>query len=305
MITSYDLRLIEAITRNGSLKGAAAELGVTSSAISQKLSKLEEVLGLKLANRSGRAGLMLTAEGLWLAERSKDILTELATLESDVKDRIGIVSGNLKINASIELDRDLLALLALRFDRDHKKVNIAFDFVDPRYFPNLDECDVYFTTGDAADIEGFRKENLRSEEKVLCASPEYIAHRGEPSSPHDLRNHSLIAVASDSNNLIEWSFERPGRSPQHICITPSMKCNHGDVAKLWAIQRQGVVMQSLRSVESDLESGRLKRVLGDCKIPQAELWAYTALKSSKTLRVHIFLAYIKSALEDMAASETA
>ena len=84
-----------------------------------------------------------------------------------------------------------------------------------------------------------------------------------------------------------------------------MKCNHGDVAKLWAIQGQGVVMQSLRSVESDLESGRLKRVLGDCKIPQAELWAYTALKSSKTLRVHIFLAYIKSALEDMAASETA
>ena len=110
---------------------------------------------MKLANRSGRAGLMLTAESLWLAERSKDILTELATLESDVKDRIGIVSGNLKINASIELDRDLLALLALRFDRDHKKVKIAFDFVDPRYFPNLDECDVYFTTGDAPDIEGF------------------------------------------------------------------------------------------------------------------------------------------------------
>ena len=51
MITSYDLRLIKAITRNGSLKGAAAELYVTSSAISQKLSKLEEVLGLKLANR--------------------------------------------------------------------------------------------------------------------------------------------------------------------------------------------------------------------------------------------------------------
>lgn len=97
MITSYDLRVIEAITRNGSLKSAAAELGVTSSAISQKLSKLEEVLGLKLANRSGRAGLMLTAKGLWLTERSKDILTELATLESDVKDRIGIVSGNLKI----------------------------------------------------------------------------------------------------------------------------------------------------------------------------------------------------------------
>ena len=106
MITSYDLRLIEAITRNGSLKGAAAELGVTSSAISQKFSKLEDTW-LEISKSLRPRRLMLTTEGLWLAERSKDILTELATLVSDVKDRIGIVSGNLKINASIELDRDL------------------------------------------------------------------------------------------------------------------------------------------------------------------------------------------------------
>ena len=86
MIFSADSKLVDAIAKDGSLRMAARELGVTSSVFSQKLAKLEERLKIQLAQRSGRAGLVLTAEGDWVAEQAGDILNHLQGLEADLSD---------------------------------------------------------------------------------------------------------------------------------------------------------------------------------------------------------------------------
>ncbi|MFZ8946211.1 MAG: LysR family transcriptional regulator [Paracoccaceae bacterium] len=117
MISSADLKLVDAIAKGGSLRMAARELGVTSSAISQKLAKLEERLKIQLAQRSGRAGLVLTAEGGWLAEQAGDILNRLKGLEADLSDRKGVVAGVLSVVAPLGLGVQILRHWSLSFVR--------------------------------------------------------------------------------------------------------------------------------------------------------------------------------------------
>ena len=293
MISSADLKLVDAIAKGGSLRMAARELGVTSSAISQKLAKLEERLKIQLAQRSGRAGLVLTAEGGWLAEQAGDILNRLKGLEADLSDRKGVVAGVLSVLAPFGFGRSDLAPLVAEFCALYPKLDVHLEFMDNVATDKRLECDIVFRLGRPVSHAGQEATLITHERRVLCAAPSYILEKGVPRSPRDLNSLNTIAINEDSEDPRLWSFQKTQVHTERIRIKPRLTSNDGEVARSWALAGHGIVMRPLRSVEEDLEAGRLVKVLSDWTVPDVPVVALTRSGVTKPIRIHRFLSFLK------------
>jgi DNA-binding transcriptional LysR family regulator len=114
MLSSSDLQFFAVVARSPSLAGAARELEVTPSAVTQRLQDLERRIGVRLVERSGRR-ITLTDEGEVLAVRGQAIADDLATLGEQLAARRGVVAGRLRVLAPLGFGREHVAPIASRF----------------------------------------------------------------------------------------------------------------------------------------------------------------------------------------------
>src|SRR5215218_2758574 len=118
MLASADLHFFTTVARSPSLAGAARELNVTPSAVTQRLQDLERRVGVRLVERSGRR-LTLTDEGELLATRGQAIVDELASLGETIAARRGVVAGHLRVLAPLGFGRRWVAPIAGAFCAEH------------------------------------------------------------------------------------------------------------------------------------------------------------------------------------------
>ncbi|MEU1026365.1 LysR family transcriptional regulator, partial [Streptomyces sp. NPDC005904] len=130
MLNLERLRTLDALARHGSVSGAAAGLHVTTSAVSQQMTKLEREVGQQLLAKNGR-GVRLTDAGRLLAEHAARILSQVALAQADLEEQRGKAVGELRISAFPTAMRGLLpaALSALR--ADHPGLRIGCRELEP------------------------------------------------------------------------------------------------------------------------------------------------------------------------------
>ncbi|MBD0707523.1 MULTISPECIES: LysR family transcriptional regulator [unclassified Streptomyces] len=130
MLNLERLRTLDAVARHGSVSGAAEGLHVTTSAVSQQLSKLEREVGQRLLAKNGR-GVRLTDAGLLLAEHAARILSQVQLAQADIEAQRGRVVGEVRTAAFPTAARGLFpaALVALR--RDHPELRVRTTELEP------------------------------------------------------------------------------------------------------------------------------------------------------------------------------
>jgi DNA-binding transcriptional LysR family regulator len=257
-----DLVAFLAVAKERSFTKAAAQVGVSQSALSHTIRALEERLGLRLLTRTTRSVAPTEAgERLLRAAgpRLDEIEAELAAL-SELRDK---PSGTIRITAHDHAVRAVLwpALARLLPDYPDIKVEIVIDYglrdiVAERYYAGV-------RTGEmvARDMVAVRiGPDMRS---AVVGAPSYFAQRAKPKTPQDLTTHACVNLRLPTHGgLYAWEFEKGGRELR-VRVDGQLVFNGTAPMLDAALAGFGLAYVPEDSVQAHLADGRLIRVLAD------------------------------------------
>ncbi|BCM86400.1 LysR family transcriptional regulator [Methylobacterium indicum] len=305
MLATDDLRFFLAVAEAPSLAAASRALDVSPPAVTQRLRALEERLGTHLVDRAGRH-LALTDEGELLAERGRAILDALGELDEALAARRGQVVGHLRVVAPLGFGRRHVAPVAAAFQAAHPEVAIDLTLSDRLGGVPEGTFDLAVHVGEIAGAApGLIARRLAPNARIVCAAPAYLAARGEPSVPDDLRRHACIALRENDEDVTLWRFARDGREAR-VRIEPRLASNDGEVVRGWALAGRGVILRSEWDVADDLRAGRLVRLLPGFSAPEAPVVALLgARRRARAARTRRFLDALAAALDPVPWREPA
>ena len=294
MLDADDLRFFAAVAVADSLAAAARRLDVSAPAVTQRLRALETRLGVQLVERGGRH-LVLTSEGELLAERGREITGALGELAEALAARRCAVAGELQVLAPFGFGRRHVAPLVAQFQAAHPEVRITLRLSDRigRAAAETEAWDVAIHVGALGEAAaGLTLRHLAPNERFLCAAPAYLAQRGVPLCPDDLRGHACIALRENDEDVTLWRF-RGQAAEERVRIQPALASNDGEVVKLWALAGHGLIIRSEWDVAEELRSGRLVRLLADYALPPAPVVALTGTRrEARAGRTRRFLEHL-------------
>lgn len=174
----------------GSLSAAARELGLTQPAVSQQMAALERHLNMRLLHRSTRQ-LTLTDSGETYYQRARHILQSVDEAEEAVAGLTASIQGNLRVHGPVGFGQMHLTPMLIDFQRQHPDLTVEF-ILDDRFADLVAEgVDVAIRFG-ALTSSGLVARKLATFERILVASPEYIARHGSPLLPEELSEHRHV-----------------------------------------------------------------------------------------------------------------
>jgi DNA-binding transcriptional LysR family regulator len=194
---------VGAVERGG-FSAAARALKVTPSALSKAIARLETRLGVRLLRRTTRS-LALTPEGEAYYARARRIVADIHEAENEVAGFRARPRGLLKINTGNAFGYRQLMPALPEFLARHPDLKVQLSFADKRVDLIESGEDVAVRTGDVQD-ERLVARKIAEAYRMICASPAYLARRGIPKRPEDLRDHDCVSMA-DMPALSRWPFK--------------------------------------------------------------------------------------------------
>ncbi|MGE8687394.1 MAG: LysR family transcriptional regulator [Achromobacter sp.] len=251
-----------------SFSEAGRHLGVSSSAIGKSVSRLEERLGVRLFHRSTR-NMTLTPEGALFLERCRRILCEVEAAELELAETRRAPRGRLRI--SLPLVGMLVMPALTAFMHRHPAIELDVDFSD-RLVDVIEEgFDVVIRTGQLADSR-LMSRPLGNYRLQLVASPDYLAGRGMPETPADLRHHACLQHKFPSTGKLEpWPLKRAQGSSEWT-LPASMVCNTSAALMDVALAGLGIACLPDYMVRKAIGQGALVTLLDAYVEHQGTFW---------------------------------
>jgi DNA-binding transcriptional LysR family regulator len=295
-----ELGFFVALATNGSLSGAARELGITPAAVSKRLSQMEARLGVPLVNRTTRR-MSLTPDGELLVEHGRRILGEIADLDQMLSASKGQPKGQLRVNATLGFGRLHIAPAISQYVLRYPEVDVQLQLsVKPPPLTD-DQFDVCVRFGEPGDTRVIAKK-LAYNRRLLCASPKYLATHGEPLIPSELVRHNCICIRQGDEAYGTWRLykDRGDDAGELVKVRGNLTTNDGEIAVNWALDGHGILMRAEWDVERYLESGRLVQVLPQYRTPDADIYAVYPQHQHQSSRVRTLVAFLTQAFERFA-----
>jgi DNA-binding transcriptional LysR family regulator len=256
-----NLTIFLAIADHLSFRAAAAQLGVTSSALSHSVRQLEERLGARLLHRTTRS-VSLTDSGVRLLERLRPGMDQISDALEELKEERRHPSGRLRIYAQYWTASTVVAPIWQRFLSSYPDVHLEL------CVESSAEVDIVAGGFDAGLAV---RENVPAEmiavrvtspmQAAVVASPGYLAKHPPPRTPDDLADHQCIQYRlGRDGEIFRWRFERKG-SKKTVSVRGSVTVNNPETAIRAALDGLGIVYLIDPLVEPYLGSGQLVRVL--------------------------------------------
>jgi len=247
-----------AILGAGSVAAGARRLGLTPSATSRLLARLETRLGVRLAHRTTRS-LQPTAEGLTFAAEARAALDRLAAAEVAASAEGSAPSGVLRVNASVPyaLHRIIPHLPAFR--RAHPGIELNLALTDRVVDLAAEGVDVAVRVGPTRSVVGLRARLLHEDGRLVVGAPAYLAERGTPAHPSELRGHERLDLDL-ARAQTAWAFRVGGRRVL-VPTDARLRTDAGEGLRAMALAGMGLARLARFHVAEDLATGRLVEVL--------------------------------------------
>lgn len=176
----------------GGFSRAAERLALSRSAVGKAIARLEARLGVRLFHRTTRA-LSLTEDGHIYYEHCVQVMEALRAAEALLDSGRKEVSGRLRVAVPVLFGRYCVAPILLELARAHPKLELDISFSDRPVDVIADGFDLAIRNGPLGkEVDGLRARRLPSQEKVLCAAPDYLAKRGVPDTIAALTGHDAL-----------------------------------------------------------------------------------------------------------------
>lgn len=256
-----NLDAVLGIARHGSFRAAALELGMSTTALSNSVAKLEQRLGVRLFNRTTRS-VSLTDAGQVFVGRIGPAMTDIRDAMLAVQSLQETPTGRLRINSFASAAREVMAPLVLPFLRKHPQVHIDLvtegrlvDIVAGGFDMGLRPVDLVPSDMIAVSL-GLPREH------AVIASPEFLRVHGVPTTPTDLYRFRCIRARLPNNAMFRWRFEKDG-TPVQIDVQGALTLDETSLVRIAALEGMGLGYIMEADVRDDLATGRLVRVLTD------------------------------------------
>ncbi len=284
-----DIQAFIAVVEAGSFTAAADRLDLAKSAVSRRVSSLEEGLGVQLLRRTTRV-LNLTDSGRSFYERGVRILADLEEAEAAVQQEHGELRGTLRVALPLSFGvRHMCAPIAA-FSKLHPRVKFDLDLNDRRVDLIEENIDVALRIGRLEDSSLIARK-LFDVQGVVCASPNYLHTHGEPTRPEELSSHDCLVYTNmaDTGN---WYYEGANGERRAVEIRQSMLASSGDFLTNAAAHGLGVVLQPTFIAADAIRKGNLVPILKRYRWPVASAWAVYPPTRHLSYRVRAFIDFL-------------
>jgi LysR family transcriptional regulator, regulator for bpeEF and oprC len=280
----------------GSFAKAAEALGVSPSAVSKSVTRLEDRLGLRLFQRTTRT-LGLTEEGRVFHRRCAAILRELDEAERSMRERASVPTGVLKVELPTALGRMVIApQLGTLTDR-HPQLQVDASFDDR--LTDLVEAglDAVVRIGEPRDSRLMVK-RVGMVRYIVCGSPAYVAAHGIPQSPADLPRFNCIRrVPHGSAGYASWKFAREGSGEAFtVEVAGTLSFDSNDVIMDAGLAGTGLVQVHTYMARPYLRSGQFVEVLGAYAAPGPPISVLFPSNRHLAPKVRVFIDFIADLL---------
>ena len=236
---------------------AAPALGLTPSAVSKLITRLEARLGVRLLQRTTRA-LSLTVEGEAFYAAARRIVGEIAALEAEMSDQRGTPHGLLRVTTSLAFSTHFLAPVVGNFLERYPAIQLELMPTD-RVLDMVEEgVDVAIRIGRLGD-SSFMARKIGDDVRLVCAAPSYLAAHPAPRRPEDLARLKCI-VSRDRAYLNRWHFRVDGEV-REIEVGGRLAVSEGEAQMRLALQGLGIVRLTRLTVAGAIKRGELVALL--------------------------------------------
>ena len=204
--------------------------------------------------------LRLTGEGALYLPYAQEVLATLREGQARVQGEDTELHGTLQLSAPSDFGRNLLLPWLDEFQARYPQLSLRLLLGDR--VPDLyrQPVDVAIRYGAPADSSLVALPLAPDNRRVLCAAPGYLAERGEPRQPDDLREHNCLLYQLGGRVHDRWAFQR-GRRSLTLTVAGDRVCDDADVVRRWALAGKGLVYKSWLDVAEDVRAGRLRLLL--------------------------------------------
>jgi DNA-binding transcriptional LysR family regulator len=252
------MRTFLAVVDRSSFAEAARALQISPAAATRAISGLESDLGLRLLYRTTRS-VRLTERGAVYADRCRQILQNLDDVRAEVRGEDAVPRGLLSLTAPVLFGRLHVAPIAEALIAAHPDLSVRLTLVDRVVHLVEEGFDVAVRIGPLPDSALIAVPVARVR-RILVASPAYLADKGTPSAPADLRSHRIVSFEGVDATR-EWRFGADGRIA--VAIAPRLTVNNAEASVDAAVRGLGIARVLSYQAEQALAEGALVRILRD------------------------------------------
>jgi DNA-binding transcriptional LysR family regulator len=275
-----------------SLSVAARQLGVTPSAVSKTLAKLESRLGVQLLHRTTRQ-VSLTEDGRAFYERAKRILADVREAELALSHSKDVPRGRVRLSCATAVGRLFLLPRLPDFLKRQSEISIELTLRDQYVDPISDGVDVvvhWARLGDSPLIQ--RK--LASWPTRVFAAPSYLAQAGTPRTPDALDTHQCLTSSHDGRP-VEWRFRVEGREVTKA-VSGRFSANSVETLRDMALAGLGLINVVDVLVAADVRRGALVPVLDPYVFEERSLFALYPPSQHLSPRVRVLVDWLVEAI---------
>ena len=285
-----ELEAVLAIDRCGSFRAAALDLGMSTTAISNAVGKLERELDVRLFNRTTRS-VSLTHAGRIFVAQIKPSLDGIQKAMNTARAQQETPSGTLRINAFATAAREIMSPLVLTYLERYPQVHI--DIVTEGRLVDVVAAgfDLGLRSADLVPSDAIAIPLGRMRQIAVAASPVFFRDKTIPRVPQDLLSYPCIRARLPDGALLKWRFSKDGEDLQ-LDVEGPITLDEASVTRIAAINGVGIGYFMESDVREDLAAGRLVRILEDWTppLPPLCLYFYNRRNSSAAFQAFIALA---------------
>jgi len=282
-----ELEAVLAIATQGSFRAAALDLGLSTTALSNLIGKVERQLGVRLFNRTTRS-VSLTDAGRTFVDQVAPALRDIQDAMAAARSQQDTPSGTLRINAFATGAREVLAPLVLEFLRRHPRVHV--DLVTEGRIVDIvaEGFDLGLRTVDLVPRDMIAVPLGVARSFAVVATPSYFEAHGRPRVPPDLLGHQCIRIRLPNGAPYRWHFEKDG-NPVQIDVAGPITLDEATLSRIAVLEGIGIGFFMESDVRDDIATGRLERVLEDWTPPTAPLCLYYPGRKNPSAALRAFI----------------
>lgn len=289
-----EMEMFVRVVESGSFSSAARDLKIGQPAISKTIAGLEDRLGVRLLVRSTRQ-LTPTEAGVAFYERALRAVTEAEEAEAAARGAGAGLEGRLRISAAVTFSRLHLVPRLPTFLDAHPKLQLELVMDDRPRDLVAENIDAALRLGVLTD-SSLRARKLAQSDRLVVASPAYLARKGVPKSPADLLAHEAI-IYSQWTGGEEWDFRR-GTAETSIRLQRRLMITAAEGVRTAVISGQGLAIGSRWMFAPELESGEVVSILNEWSLPPLDLWVIYPSGRLTSTKARVFMKWFETIITE-------
>ncbi|PNH15449.1 LysR family transcriptional regulator [Acinetobacter baumannii] len=287
------------VVEKSSFSGAARELGITTSAVSQQIRSLENEMDVILLHRSTRK-LSLTEAGQAFFSSCQEMLAAAERGKIRINELRDDLIGDLRIATTPDLAVQHIIPALSHWMSAHRGLSVHFE-VGHRYIDLIEErIDIAVRMSSTAVEESDSVIPMAFVDQILVASPSYLNQTSPILHPNDLNNHELLSInAMNDSRSFNFQHAKTGEK-LNIEMASRLQSNNLQVAKALCQQGHGIARILYLDAQKDLKNGSLIEILPDWKLPAFTLYAEIAKHDQQPMKIQRCVEALKQYFSQLA-----